>query len=158
MPKNFRVRATVAVLGLFLVGAAPTTPPAAKRSLALAAALSTTPTGHTHLAWVFFTDKGAGQAAAALTPRAVSRRRLRGQIAGATVEDAPLAAAYVDQVTAVVQRVRERSRWFNAMSVEATAAQLEAVEALSFVARIDLVRRYRRRAEEPVSLEPDSGA
>lgn len=158
MPKNFRVRATVAVLGLFLVGAAPTTPPAAKRSLALAAALAATPAGQTHLAWVFFTDKGPGQAAAALTPRAVSRRRLRGQVVGATVEDAPLAAAYVDRVTAAVQRVRERSRWLNAMSVEATAAQLEAVEALSFVARIDLVRRYRRRAEEPVSLEPDSGA
>src|SRR2546422_8248624 len=148
-------RVLAAVLGLFLIAATPAAPErAAKRSLALAAAIEQHPGRSKLVAWVFFADKGAGadaRAAAArapMTPRAASRRRLRGQIAGATVEDLPLVSAYVDKVAASVNRVRQRSRWLNAMSVEATAAQLEAIEALPFVARLDLVRRYRRREDE----------
>jgi subtilisin family serine protease len=155
MLKRLPIGAAVAALGLFVTGAAPIPPTAGKHSAAVAAALAAAPPGQTHVAWVFFTDKGGETGAAPLTPRALSRRRLRGQMTVATVEDAPLAAAYVDRVTAAVQRLRQRSRWLNAVSVEATVDQLEAVEALSFVASVDLVRRYRRRAEEP--LEPDSG-
>jgi len=156
-------RALVAVLGLFLVAATPAAPDlAAKRSPALAEAMGRAPGGGRLLAWVFFRDKGdTAQARAAatripMTPRAASRRRLRGQVAGATAEDLPLVPAYVDAVTAAASRVRQRSRWFNAVSVEATPAQLQAIEALPFVGRLDLVRRYRRRAEE--RLEPDAAA
>src|SRR5207247_2443429 len=153
------------VLGLLLVAATPAAPQrVAKRSPALAAAIDQDPRGGKLVAWVFFADKGAGadaRAAAArapMTPRAASRRRLRGQIAGVTVEDLPLVSAYVDKVAGSVNRVRQRSRWLNAVSVEATAAQLDAIEALPFVARLDLVRRYRRREDEAPQPEPEASA
>jgi subtilisin family serine protease len=144
------------------MAATPAPPVAAKRSPALAAAIDQVPRGGKLVAWVFFRDKGEGAQARAdaarapMTPRAASRRRLRGQVAGATVEDLPLVPAYVDKVAASVDRVRQRSRWFNALSVEATPAQLQAIEALPFVARLDLVRRYRRRADE--RFEPEAAA
>ncbi|HVR72344.1 MAG TPA: S8 family serine peptidase [Vicinamibacteria bacterium] len=168
MGAHFQPRAAVAVLAALLSAVAPATTPGspAKRSAAVAAALAAAPAGETHLAWVFFTDKaaagapGANPADAPLSPRAAARRRLRGQVTGVTFEDRPLAAAHVGSVAGAVQRLRQRSRWLNAVSVEATADQLAAVEALPFVARIDLVRRYRRRAEEPVhaDAEPAAGA
>ena len=153
------------VLGLLLVAATPAAAQrVAKRSPALAAAIDQDPRGGKLVAWVFFADKGAGadaRAAAArapMTPRAASRRRLRGQIAGVTVEDLPLVSAYVDKVAGSVNRVRQRSRWLNAVSVEATAAQLDAIEALPFVAHLDLVRRYRRREDEAPRPEPEASA
>jgi len=154
-------RALLAVVAVFFFGAA-TAPPErpAKRSPALVDAMDHAPRGAKLVAWVFFRDKGSqaeARAASALvpmTPRAASRRRLRGVVTGASVEDLPLVPAYVDTVAAGVGRVRQRSRWLNAVSVEATASQLEAIEALPFVARLDLVRRYRRREYE--RLDPDA--
>jgi subtilisin family serine protease len=153
-----------AVLGLLLVAATPAAPDlSAKRSPDLAWALGQGPRSGKLVAWVFFTDKGEAAAARAaasrglMTPRAASRRRARGQVAAATVEDLPVVPAYVDQVASAVDRVRQRSRWLNAVSVEATAAQLEALEALPFVARLDLVRRYRRRDDER-PREPEASA
>ena len=153
-------RAVPIVLCLLVVAAAPASPPAqSKRSAALTAALASTPAGGRLTAWVFFTDKGgagrasAGQGASLLTPRARSRRALRGRVAALTSDDLPLSASYVDAVAAAVSRVRQRSRWLNAVSVEATPAQLQAIEALPFVARLDVVRRYRRREEEPLRAE-----
>jgi len=152
-----------AILGLLFLGATPATPPgpATKRGAALTDALRQATRGDKLVAWVFFTDKGtaaevrAAQARTYMTPRAASRRRLRGQVSGPTVQDLPLAAAYVDRVAASVARVRQRSRWLNAVSVEATLAQLETIEALPFVARLDVVRRYRRRNDERAG-EPDA--
>ena len=156
-------RTLSALFGLLLLGATPAAPDRApKRSPALAEAMSQPPSGGKLVAWVFFTDKGdkaearAAASLAPMTPRAASRRRLRGAVTGASVEDLPLVPGYVDAVAASVGRVRQRSRWFNAVSVEATARQLEAIEALPFVARLDLVRRYRRRADERPEPDPVS--
>ena len=154
-------RAAPVVLCLLVVAAASPTPSArAKRSAALAQALAAVPGERSLTAWVFFTDRGAAgragatQGAGLLTPRARSRRSLRGRVTALTSDDLPLAAAYVGAVSAAVTRLRQQSRWLNAVSVEATPAQLQAVEALPFVARLDVVRRYRRRDEEPVRPEP----
>jgi len=155
-------RAIIALFAVLFLGAIPAPPErAAKRSPVLAEAMDRTlRSGKLH-AWVFFADKGEraeARAAAALvpmTPRAASRRRLRGQVRGASIEDLPLVTAYVDKVAAGVSRVRQQSRWLNAVSVEATAGQLAALEALPFVARLDVVRGYRRRDDERV--DADSG-
>ncbi|HEU0108007.1 MAG TPA: S8 family serine peptidase, partial [Vicinamibacteria bacterium] len=62
--------------------------------------------------------------------------------------DVALVPSYVAAVAARVGRVRQQVAWINAMSVEASAAQVADVEALPFVARVDLVRGYRRRPED----------
>ena len=137
--------------------AVPAGPP--KRSAALEQAVAAAPAQRTLAAWVFFTDKGPGaeartaDARALMTVRALSRRALRGRAARPTVDDLALVPVYVDRVAATVQRIRQRSRWLNAVSVEATPSQLDALEKMPFVARLDVVRAYRRRDAEPVRPE-----
>ncbi|HYU42278.1 MAG TPA: S8 family serine peptidase [Vicinamibacteria bacterium] len=122
-----------------------------KRSSALATALDERP-GAAQKVWVFFRDKGPDPSArlgeVALSPRARARRALRGQTDRLTIEDVPLMPSYVTAVAARVARVRQQVAWINAMSVEASAAQVAEVEALPFVARVDLVRGYGRRPED----------
>jgi subtilisin family serine protease len=111
--------------------------------------------------WVYFTDKAdavADGGATAISTRALARRARRGATTARTAaQDRPLAGAYVAAVTGLASRVRQQSRWLNAMSVEATPAQIAAIEQLSFVSRVDVVRRYRRLREEPVAPLDDDG-
>ena len=119
----------------------------AERSPALAATLRDAPRGEGHLVWVYLKDKGARPALAPLSPRALARRALRGEVQGVDAGDLALDPGYLRAVADRVTRLRHSSRWMNAVSVEATAAQVEAVEALPFVARTDVVRRFQRRRE-----------
>ena len=149
-----------AVCALSFLAATPAVPEPPKRSAALDQALAARRGQRTVAAWVFFTDKGARaearteEARALMTVRSLSRRALRGRVARPTVEDLALVGAYVDRVAASVQRIRQRSRWLNAVSVEATPAQLDALEKLPFVSRLDVVRAYRRREAEPFRAAP----
>jgi len=113
-----------------------------------------------HPVWVFFADKGPdadqrlSEGLAWLTPRALSRRERRGvRGAGPDLQDLPVPTAYLQAVAARVTGLRQVSRWFNAVSVDATAAELEAVAELPFVARLDRVARF-RRAPEPLAAGP----
>jgi subtilisin family serine protease len=110
--------------------------------------------GDQHLVWVYFSDKGirsAQDAAPPISARARTRRATRGRSsAAAAIEDASVPGSYVTQVAGQGARIRHTSRWLNAVSAEATAAQIQAIAALSFVDRIDVVRRYRRVGEEPI--------
>jgi serine protease AprX len=112
------------------------------------------------VAWVFFRDKGSEArllaARSPITPRAASRRRVRGGAPLASFADLLLEPDYVTAVASRVIRIRHASRWFNAVSVEATAEQLEALEGLDFISRLDLVRRYRRSRVEPERPGPAS--
>ena len=142
----------VASLFLFVGAAVPVTlAQDSKRSSALATALRERPSAAQKV-WVFFRDKGSDAAArmgtVSLSPRARARRALRGDTRGVTLEDVPLMPSYVDAVAARVGHVRQQVAWLNAMSFEASATQVADVEALPFVARVDLVRGYRRRPED----------
>jgi subtilisin family serine protease len=126
-----------------VAGAAP-----AGRTLRLEAALLAARADETQPVWVFFRDKGDAAPSLALTPRAIARRQARGSLPLVTAADAPVTAAYLAEV-ARVAHVRHASRWFNAASVDATAAQVDALQALPFVERLDLVARFRRQPEPP---------
>ncbi len=111
--------------------------------------------------WVFFTDKGlatpeAREAALAavrqtLTPRALARRaKVRG-VDPVDLLDVPVCADYVERVLGTGARLRAESRWLNAVSVTATAAQRAVIEMLPCVARTQPVARGRR---DPVEVVP----
>ena len=82
--------------------------------------------------WIFFTDKGSVDHAGAVSdlmrttsPRTVERRRQRRTSPGLFDErDLPVWNGYVDAVTRGGAKLRIRSRWLNAISVEATVAQV----------------------------------
>ncbi|WAS94196.1 S8 family serine peptidase [Nannocystis punicea] len=114
--------------------------------------------------WIFFEDK---QVAAAdleaalvrqeqeLAPRALRRRaRVRGD-RGVDVRDLPPASAYVQSVAATGARIRATSRWLNAVSVDADAAQRAAIARLPFVTRTRPVARTRRH-EHPLPVTDES--
>jgi subtilisin family serine protease len=126
--------------------------PAAPLGIRLQAALERVGASETQAVWVFFRDKaGAPAGAPALTPRALSRRQVRGVGPLVTDADLPVSPSYLEQVARGVTRMRHASRWLNAVSVDATPAQVEALRALPFVARLDLVARFRRPPELPAA-------
>ncbi len=109
--------------------------------------------------WVHFTgrdlstiERAAALAAAdASLPERTRRRRGKMLAPGATVVDArdlPLTPSHLAGVADTGARIRRHSRWLNAVSAEATDAQIGAIAALPQVERIDLVARYRRN--EPI--------
>jgi subtilisin-like proprotein convertase family protein len=120
-------------------------------------------------AWVFFADKGladraarveaVADVAASYNTRAVERRRLRGQRAADgglfDVRDLPVHEPYVEQVVSTGARVRVRSRWVNAVSVEATGAQIDAIVALPAVTKIQPVARSELPFFESRATESD---
>jgi subtilisin family serine protease len=132
---------------LVLVGVASVAPAQpARLSAALEAALAG-PDGGTRKVWVYLRDKGAApEQSAPVSARALARRGLRGAEDGARAwEERPVDDVLVEAIGARVTRVRHVSRWFGAVSVEATADQVRALAALPFVARLDAVRGYRTR-------------
>ena len=104
----------------------------AKISPRLGQELSRGDASRVEIVWVYFADKGASAASRPATPisaRALSRRARRGRVAGASAEDRPLVPAYTEAVARNVRRVRHQLRWLNAVSVEATAEQVRALES-----------------------------
>lgn len=104
--------------------------------------------------WVTFRDRGPAASAdsararseadAFLTPRALARRAKAA--AGATEFDLPPAAPYIAALEAAGARIRIRSRWLNAVSVEAEPAALEAIRSMPFVASLAPVSTMERQA------------
>ncbi len=100
--------------------------------------------------WVFLTDKGADweQQLSVVEQRLLPHaraRRLRNRPADQLVDfyDVPVYAPYVQQIRTMVRRLRHKSRWLNAVSVEATAQQIRQLETLPFVRQIEVIHRFR---------------
>lgn len=113
--------------------------------------------------WVYFADKGYATGSAAesaaidqlartCNPRTIQRRMARRTDPGLfDARDLPVALAYVAGVESTGARVHIQSRWLNAVSVTATAAQQARIAALPFVTRTTLVRGGRSVAAEDVA-------
>ena len=126
------------------------------------------PTRHV---WVFFRDKGPVDESEALRARArelpvrtLERRRRNRHDQGVDERDLAVASPYVRHVEATGVEVRVRSRWLNAVSVEATASQIDALRSLPEVERIESVRQGQhsrdadfdfRSPTEPTFGEPE---
>jgi len=107
--------------------------------------------------WVAFRDRGSvawvdsarAEARAFVTPRALARRAKVASAAAVASDldrDLPPAAPYVAALEAAGARVRVRSRWLNAVSVEAAPVALARIRALPFVASLAPVLSMERQA------------
>jgi serine protease AprX len=123
----------VLVAVALVAASAPGRNPAAQAPV-LSATLRQAHADERHVVWVYFRDKGPLAAGRFLT--------------AAAREDLPIDRNYVARVAGQVTRLRHESRWLNAVSAEASAAQVNALASLPFVARIDVVKRYRRARGE----------
>ncbi len=108
--------------------------------------LSAVPLAATEAMWVFLADKPAADG-----------RRI-GWFAGHTATrqqfDLSLDASYLQAVQATGAVLRQRSRWFNAVSVTATADQVPELRALPFVLDVRPVRNLRRTPETATASAP----
>ena len=147
-------RTLVPTLALTLLAAWPAAAGPAPVSPRLQAALAAAAPGERQVAWVYLRGKAGAaregeRADGLVSARALARRLVRGQwSARQAFEDLPVSPAHVEAV-ARLGRVRQVSRWLNAVSVEADARGLQALQALPFVERLDLVARSRAGRPEP---------
>lgn len=110
--------------------------------------------------WIFFKDKGPASASEkgaalasarqTLNPRCAWRRgKVRDEARLVDEDDLDLFPAYLEKVRGQVTKIRTLSRWFNAVSVEATGYQLRALERTPFVSSINLVSSFKRDDPPP---------
>ena len=128
--------------------------------------------------WICFTDKGESSvrdieymldtASADLLPRARARRLKNMGPRVVDYLDVPVSEVYVDHLQQLGVKLRHRSKWLNAISVEVDLALIREIRALPYVTKIAPVRKlirpevfeqenqvFERSAGEPV---PDLSA
>lgn len=96
--------------------------------------------------WIEFTDKNSCQynPIIELNPSAIERRVKNGLILLDST-DFPVNQSYVDQVKGLVDSVRVVSRWMNALSCHATKEQIDELQLLPFVKKIERFESSRKQ-------------
>ncbi len=123
---------------------------------------------HSVRVWVFFAGKGVdteeayraalSDVAGEYTERAKARRVLRRTAPGLfDYRDLPLVEEYVARVADTGARIRTRSRWLNAVSVEANLEQIEVIASLPFVRWIKPLARSVRPDPDVEPAPPGGG-
>ena len=109
--------------------------------------------------WIFFTDKGGDEAEKlhrverSLTAKSYQRRvRNRGSSNLVDAYDIPVNPSYLRKISGAVIRIRHRSRWLNAVSVQADAQMLQQIAGWNFVKKIDLVAKSTIRDPQPKKI------
>ena len=104
------------------------------------------------IAWIYFKDKGpqellkAQPAEKLLTERALKRRRkVMAEESLTDFSDMRIYHQYLELVKPYISKIRARSRWLNAISVETGLEQLEQINQLEFVKKIVPVRATQKR-------------
>ena len=103
--------------------------------------------------WVVFNDKGIStedrlQTAldayeSEMSVRSKRRRTRRTNLPFPDISDIPVPSPYITAVLNVGGRLRGKSRWLNAISLEATSAEIDDIAQLPFVRAIDPIEIYK---------------
>jgi subtilisin family serine protease len=107
--------------------------------------------------WVFLSGRGpaADREVLPADERATWRREVRGRGNRLSEPDIKVSRSHLRSLQASGARVRVQSRWFNAVSVQATPDQLDQIRQLPFVREIRPVALGRRKPEpRPVGARP----
>lgn len=133
---------------LCLVSAFAQEGPINKISSALQSQMSNASADEQLLVWVYFTDKGQNTDAYFNNPLSVvsekSLKRRQKVNAQLTIRDLPVNPAYLEQVKANGLKIKWPSKWLNAVSGTITKSQLETLEALPVVKKLDVVYKLRK--------------
>ncbi len=156
---NFRLAACGFCLMILPLLNRPLTGGESRISLPLQHALVSMSEDNAVACWIFFSDKGALTGTWSkdqLVTRRSLARRAKVIAAGPLVDqtDLPIEPRYIEEVASKVIALRQRSKWFNAVSVLATPGQIQSVARLDFVARMDMVARFRRKEYLPLASAP----
>ena len=107
------------------------------------------------LVWIIFKDKGPHSDAYLSFPQNVVsekslQRRTKVFDSNSLLEqtDLPVYSNYIEQVESLGFRLKQKSKWFNAVSGYIPISALNSISVLPFVNQIDLVARLPRNYEE----------
>ncbi len=99
---------------------------------------------------IYFTDKGGFSKNnlengkqwlnSKYSPHAIKRRYLRGHVRDFNMQDFPLYAPYLKQLRSKGVEIVNQLRWFNAVSAYLTDEQVDEIEALPFVQKVEPVK------------------
>lgn len=106
--------------------------------------------------FIFFADKGAAagsvlsknsplyhESVAALSERAVERRKKVMDDDLIKFEDLPLNSSYISQIENLGIKIHNKLKWFNAVSAYLTSDQISVLKSLSFVKLVEKVKIFR---------------
>jgi len=106
------------------------------------------------IVWIYFTDKGPNAFQTILNPlnvvsqRSIDRRlKVKSHSNVIDYSDIPVYKRYVTEIEKAVSKIRQKSKWLNAISAEINRTQINSVADLEFVSKIELVERYKRVKE-----------
>ena len=107
--------------------------------------------------WVLFSDKGIStddQLRTALeayememSARTKRRRLHRTDLPFPDITDLPVSSPYTEAVLRIGGRLRAKSRWLNAISIQVTTRELVKIACLPFVRAIDPIEVYKRTSQ-----------
>ena len=107
------------------------------------------------LVWFFFSDKGNNLQKCYSDPELVvskkSIERRRKVISNKSVidfNDCPVNADYIDQIISKGFVLKQKSKWFNAVSGYANEFEINNIAALNFVKKIDVVESLAKRKDD----------
>ncbi|HED38285.1 MAG TPA: T9SS type A sorting domain-containing protein [Ignavibacteria bacterium] len=115
----------------------------------------------TELVWIFFTDKGKSlnkyfeKPSSVVSPRSLARRAKYYKDRPLIDEtDIPVNQGYIEQVEKLGVKVKHKTKWFNGISAYVKKKDIEKIAVLSFVKKIDLVRKFKvnRDIEKPKKI------
>ena len=112
--------------------------------------------------WIYFKDKGPNaahklhKATNLISERAIQRRlKVKHQDQLINKRDLPVAISYIESIEPFIKKVRAKSKWLNAISVEVDPAQIQRIESLDFVERTSRVLTYIKNIPKDEMEEAD---
>ena len=99
--------------------------------------------GKEYRVWVYF-DKKDKSIITELDPAAI-KRRVKHNIFTATKYDSNIKEEYIKELEAVGAKIKNQSRWLNAVSLVVDINQIELIQKLPFVKKIEPVRQHKKK-------------
>lgn len=129
--------------------------PVEKISTELKSGLESGTQGNKILVWIYFSDKGVNAIDDLSNPKTiVSKKSLerRSKVLSKTnlvdFTDLPIDQNYINVLRQNGFVVKQKSKWFNAVSGYATLSEINSISSLSFVKKIDIVKKLLRRKDD----------
>ena len=155
-------------VALIALAAAPPTQSNPNQHLKIAPSIRFQAPSETLNVWILFADKGFArqsdqqraieQYQSQVSHQIKRRRQLRAHHRLPDFTDLPIDSRYIEAVLQLGGTLRSRSRWLNAIGVEATMREIHQIARLPYVHAIDPIRRYTATTEFPVSGSLSPGA
>ncbi len=146
---------SVLLITVILISSADNTNNNSKLSYRLSQRISTQNSEESNLVWIFFKDKGPDAVNRLISPNdfltkeSVERRMKRIRSDNIIDErDIPVYANYINEIKTGGIRIRQKSKWFNAVSCYVNKQQIERISSNDFVMKIDFVKKYKKVREK----------